>query len=64
MLEFNLSHEKLILFSAKAPQVKHMIDYFLTEIKKVRKSAEHVCTAFDADVLSTLYSFILGKVGS
>lgn len=36
MLEFNLSNEKLILFSAKAPQVKHMIDYFLTEIKKVR----------------------------
>ncbi|KAI9518350.1 hypothetical protein NQZ68_038218, partial [Dissostichus eleginoides] len=35
MLEFNLSNEKLILFSAKAPQVKHMIDYFLTELKKV-----------------------------
>ncbi|XP_038136248.1 unconventional myosin-XV [Cyprinodon tularosa] len=34
MLEFNLTNEKLILFSAKAPQVKHMIDYFLTEIKK------------------------------
>ncbi|XP_042360382.1 unconventional myosin-XV [Plectropomus leopardus] len=34
MLEFNLSNEKLILFSAKAPQVKHMIDYFLTELKK------------------------------
>lgn len=37
MLEFNLTNEKLILFSAKAPQVKHMIDYFLTEIKKVRE---------------------------
>lgn len=36
MLEFNLTNEKLILFSAKAPQVKHMIDYFLTELKKVR----------------------------
>lgn len=36
MLEFNLSNEKLILFSAKAPQVKHMIDHFLTELKKVR----------------------------
>lgn len=35
MLEFNLTNEKLILFSAKAPQVKHMIDYFLTELKKV-----------------------------
>ncbi|XP_028454926.1 unconventional myosin-XV [Perca flavescens] len=34
MLEFNLTAEKLILFSAKAPQVKHMIDYFLTELKK------------------------------
>ncbi|KAM3863907.1 LOW QUALITY PROTEIN: unconventional myosin-XV [Diretmus argenteus] len=34
MLEFNLTNEKLILFSAKAPQVKHMIDYFLTELKK------------------------------
>lgn len=37
MLEFNLANEKLILFSAKAPQVKHMIDYFLTKIKKVRE---------------------------
>lgn len=36
MLEFNLTNEKLILFSAKAPQVKHMIDHFLTELKKVR----------------------------
>lgn len=35
MLEFNLTNEKLILFSAKAPQVKHMIDHFLTELKKV-----------------------------
>ncbi|KAJ8001329.1 hypothetical protein DPEC_G00168410 [Dallia pectoralis] len=34
MLEFNLTNEKLILFSAKAPQVKHMVDYFITEIKK------------------------------
>lgn len=36
MLEFNLTNEKLILFSAKAPHVKHMTDYFLTELKKVR----------------------------
>lgn len=36
MLEFNLTNEKLILFSAKAPQVKHMIDHFLTELRKVR----------------------------
>ncbi|KAM8825452.1 unconventional myosin-XV-like isoform 1-T1 [Synchiropus picturatus] len=34
MLEFNLVNEKLILFSAKAPQVKNMIDHFLTELKK------------------------------
>ncbi|XP_028287990.1 unconventional myosin-XV [Parambassis ranga] len=34
MLEFNLTNEKLILFSAKAPQVKHLIDTFINEIKK------------------------------
>uniref|UniRef100_A0A3B3TDM0 Myosin XVA n=1 Tax=Paramormyrops kingsleyae TaxID=1676925 RepID=A0A3B3TDM0_9TELE len=34
MLEFNLTNEKLILFSAKAPQVKAMIDFFITELKK------------------------------
>ncbi|XP_055047421.2 unconventional myosin-XV [Misgurnus anguillicaudatus] len=34
MLEFNLTNEKLILFSAKAPQVKTMIDFFITELKK------------------------------
>ncbi|XP_061534898.1 unconventional myosin-XV [Phycodurus eques] len=34
MLEFNLSNEKLILFSAKAPQVKHLVDTFIGEIKK------------------------------
>ncbi|XP_041943714.1 unconventional myosin-XV isoform X2 [Alosa sapidissima] len=34
MLEFNLTNEKLILFSAKAPQVKTMIDHFITELKK------------------------------
>ncbi|XP_078124453.1 unconventional myosin-XV [Sander vitreus] len=33
MLEFNLTNEKLILFSAKAPQVKHLIDTFINEIK-------------------------------
>ena len=35
MLEINLTNEKLILFSARAPQIKHMTDYFLTELKKV-----------------------------
>lgn len=36
MLEFNFTSEKLILFSPKAFQVKAMIDYFITELKKVR----------------------------
>ncbi|KAM6114069.1 LOW QUALITY PROTEIN: unconventional myosin-XV [Pterocles gutturalis] len=34
MLEFNLSNEKLILFSPKAPQVKAMVDHFITELRK------------------------------
>ncbi|KAJ6655974.1 hypothetical protein lerEdw1_004559 [Lerista edwardsae] len=34
MLEFNFTSEKLILFSPKAFQVKAMIDYFITELKK------------------------------
>ncbi|XP_058637959.1 LOW QUALITY PROTEIN: unconventional myosin-XV [Onychostoma macrolepis] len=34
MLEFNLMNEKLILFSAKAPQIKHMIDLFISHLKK------------------------------
>ncbi|KAM6299269.1 unconventional myosin-XV [Aegotheles albertisi] len=34
MLEFNLSSEKLILFSPKAPQVKAMVDHFITELRK------------------------------
>lgn len=35
MLEFNLCSEKLILFSPKAPQVKAMVDHFITELRKV-----------------------------
>ncbi|XP_060116627.1 unconventional myosin-XV-like [Heteronotia binoei] len=35
MLEFNLTNEKLLLFSPKAPQVKAMVDYFINELKKV-----------------------------
>lgn len=35
MLEFNLHSEKLILFSPKAPQVKAMVDHFITELRKV-----------------------------
>ncbi|XP_015498860.1 unconventional myosin-XV [Parus major] len=34
MLEFNLRSEKLILFSPKAPQVKVMVDHFITELRK------------------------------
>uniref|UniRef100_A0A8C3LWA9 Uncharacterized protein n=1 Tax=Chrysolophus pictus TaxID=9089 RepID=A0A8C3LWA9_CHRPC len=34
MLEFNLSSEKFILFSPKAPQVKAMVDHFITELRK------------------------------
>lgn len=65
MLEFNLTNEKLILFSAKAPQVKHMIDYFLTEIKKVRKQLRNMSARlYMVAVLSTLNSFNLRKVAS
>ncbi|MCJ8747709.1 hypothetical protein PDJAM_G00156470 [Pangasius djambal] len=34
MLEFNLTNEKLILFSAKAPQIKHMVDLFISQLKE------------------------------
>ncbi|KAB5523226.1 hypothetical protein PHYPO_G00150060 [Pangasianodon hypophthalmus] len=34
MLEFNLMNEKLILFSAKAPQIKHMVDLFISQLKE------------------------------
>uniref|UniRef100_A0AAY4CGT7 SH3 domain-containing protein n=1 Tax=Denticeps clupeoides TaxID=299321 RepID=A0AAY4CGT7_9TELE len=34
MLEFNLQSEKLILFSAKAPHIKILVDYFISELKK------------------------------
>ncbi|XP_047659608.1 unconventional myosin-XV-like [Tachysurus fulvidraco] len=35
MLEFNLNNEKLILFSSKAPQIKNMVDLFISQLKKV-----------------------------
>lgn len=44
MLEFNLTNEKLILFSTKAPQVKHLIDMFINEIKKVQSTHTHTHT--------------------
>lgn len=36
MLEFNLASEKVILFSARAHQVKTLVDNFIVELKKVR----------------------------
>lgn len=36
MLEFNLTNEKIILFSARARQVKTLVDNFILELKKVR----------------------------
>lgn len=36
MLEFNLASEKVILFSARAQQVKTLVDDFILELKKVR----------------------------
>ncbi|XP_035390988.1 unconventional myosin-XV [Electrophorus electricus] len=34
MLEFNLMNEKLILFSAKSQHIKHMVDLFISHLKK------------------------------
>lgn len=51
MLEFNLTNEKLILFSAKAPQVKTMIDHFITELKKVGCYGRHFLFSFIAHKL-------------
>ncbi|KAM7372265.1 hypothetical protein PAMP_009445 [Pampus punctatissimus] len=60
MLEFNLINEKLILFSAKAPQVKHMIDYFLTELKKDSEYVVAVRNYITED--RTLLSFHKGDI--
>ncbi|KAK9534679.1 hypothetical protein VZT92_007109 [Zoarces viviparus] len=60
MLEFNLTNEKLILFSAKAPQVKHMIDYFLTELKKDSEYVVAVRNYVTED--RTLLSFHKGDI--
>ncbi|XP_062334341.1 unconventional myosin-XV [Osmerus eperlanus] len=60
MLEFNLTNEKLILFSAKAPQVKHMIDYFLTELKKDSEYMVAVRNYITED--RTLLSFHKGDI--
>ncbi|XP_067334406.1 unconventional myosin-XV isoform X2 [Channa argus] len=60
MLEFNLTNEKLILFSAKAPQVKHMIDYFLTELKKDSEYAVAVRNYITED--RTMLSFHKGDI--
>ncbi|XP_040927699.1 unconventional myosin-XV [Betta splendens] len=60
MLEFNLTNEKLILFSAKAPQVKHMIDHFLTELKKDSEYVVAVRNYVTED--RTLLSFHKGDI--
>ncbi|KTF71391.1 hypothetical protein cypCar_00046637 [Cyprinus carpio] len=60
MLEFNLINEKLILFSAKAPQVKTMIDYFITELKKDSDYVVAVCNYIADDRM--LLSFHKGDI--
>ncbi|XP_026210607.1 unconventional myosin-XV [Anabas testudineus] len=60
MLEFNLISEKLILFSAKAPQVKHMIDHFLTELKKDSEYVVAVRNCITED--RTLLNFHKGDI--
>uniref|UniRef100_G1NVB2 Unconventional myosin-XV n=1 Tax=Myotis lucifugus TaxID=59463 RepID=G1NVB2_MYOLU len=46
MLEFNLASEKVILFSARAQQVKTLVDDFILELKKPGASSElHSCCA-------------------
>ncbi|XP_030645611.1 LOW QUALITY PROTEIN: unconventional myosin-XV [Chanos chanos] len=60
MLEFNLTNEKLILFSAKAPQVKTMIDYFINELKKDSKYVVAVRNYVTDD--RTLLSFHKGDI--
>ncbi|XP_040000911.1 unconventional myosin-XV [Xiphias gladius] len=54
VLEFNLTNEKLILFSAKAPQVKHLMDTFISEIKRDSDYviAEHNFVTDDRSMLS------------
>ncbi|KAJ8345179.1 hypothetical protein SKAU_G00293720 [Synaphobranchus kaupii] len=52
MLEFNLTNEKLILFSAKAPQVKVMIDFFITELKRTTLVAVRNYITDDRTLLS------------
>ncbi|XP_061605715.1 unconventional myosin-XV isoform X2 [Phyllopteryx taeniolatus] len=60
MLEFNLVNENLILFSARAHQVKCMIDYFLTEIKKDSEYMVAVRNYIKED--RTLLSFHKGDI--
>lgn len=43
MLEFNLASEKVILFSARARQVKTLVDDFILELKKVRVLPRSPC---------------------
>ncbi|KAJ8284077.1 hypothetical protein COCON_G00029270 [Conger conger] len=60
MLEFNLTNEKLILFSAKAPNVKNMVDFFITDLKKDSDYVVAVRNHITED--RTLLSFHKGDV--
>lgn len=53
MLEFNLRTEKLILFSPKAPQVKAMVDHFITELRKVGGTAWGMSWRLDSACVPT-----------
>ncbi|XP_042197097.1 unconventional myosin-XV [Callorhinchus milii] len=61
MLEFNLTNEKLILFSSKAPQVKSMIDHFITELKKDSNYVVAV-KSYMASESSAMLSFHKGDI--
>uniref|UniRef100_A0A6I8Q197 Myosin XVA n=1 Tax=Xenopus tropicalis TaxID=8364 RepID=A0A6I8Q197_XENTR len=60
MLEFNLTNEKLILFSSRSSQVKTMIDCFLMELKKDSNYVVAVQNYVTED--KTLLSFHKGDI--
>ncbi|XP_067390295.1 unconventional myosin-XV [Emydura macquarii macquarii] len=60
MLEFNLASEKLILFSSRAPQVKALIDCFITELRKDSRYVVAVKSYLPDD--SRLLSFHKGDI--
>ncbi|XP_006901266.1 PREDICTED: unconventional myosin-XV [Elephantulus edwardii] len=60
MLEFNLTSEKVILFSARAHQVKTLVDDFILELKKDSDYVVAVRNFLPED--STLLSFHKGDI--